>query len=644
MVEKSGNAQTELFSFSTNFLRDHAGQIINDPKIAITELIANAYDAGATAVDIVWPDGVPGQFVISDNGTGMTPAEFNRRWKRLSYERLKEQGTQVEFPPGVPVRQRTAFGRNGKGRHAAFCFADEYLVETRKAGNRLVVAVSMTAGGDVPFRAETRAQETGGSYGPGTTISAELVRGMLDEEELSEVLGNRFIVDPSFVIQVNNRPVKLFDLQSLTSESVEVPPYGRVEVHILDAAAVDKSSKLKGLTWWINDRMVGEPSWEGLDGEGSILDGRTSEAKRFSFIIQAPMLRDDVKSDWSGFHSNARSNSVNKALRNFVSKKIYNALADSRKSRKKAALDENRQILRELPDHSKQIVAQFVEEVQESCPRLSDQDLARTVQIYAKLEQSRTGYDILKKLAACSPDDLDGWNSIMDQWSATNANLILSELGERLRLLSKLQNLINNKMADEVHDLQPLFERGLWMFGPEYEAVDFRSNRGMAEVIGSLFNRPEEETSRRRPDFVALTDSSIGAYAADNYGESGETFGYRKVLIVELKRGGFTITQGEMDQAREYIKEIRKKGCVDRHTRVEAYILGSLLEEGLEQSTYGEASIMIPMRYDNLLTRAHVRTFNLQRRLEAVKPPEDDDPELRAVIGDTSEQVALFAQ
>ena len=48
------------------------------------------------------------------------------------------------------------------------------------------------------------------------------------------------------------------------------------------------------------------------------------------------------------------------------------------------ALDENRQILRELPDHSKQIVAPFVEQVQDKCSRLSDQDLSRTVEIYAK--------------------------------------------------------------------------------------------------------------------------------------------------------------------------------------------------------------------------------------------------------------------
>ena len=180
------------------------------------------------------------------------------------------------------------------------------------------------------------------------------------------------------------------------------------------------------------------------------------------------------------------------------------------------------------------------------------------------------------------------------------------------------------------------------MFGPEYEAVDFRSNRGMAEVIRKFFGKAEEDATRKRPDFVALADASIGAYAANNYAENGEAFGYRKVLIVELKRGGFTITQKEVDQARDYIKEIRATGCVDKATQIEAYILGSNMEEGLEPSTYGTASVMRPVRYDNLLTRAHVRTFNLHQKMEAIRPTETEDPELKEVLA-FSEPLPLFA-
>jgi hypothetical protein len=41
--------------FDDRFLDKYAGPIISDPAVAIVELVANAWDAYATQVDIVWP-------------------------------------------------------------------------------------------------------------------------------------------------------------------------------------------------------------------------------------------------------------------------------------------------------------------------------------------------------------------------------------------------------------------------------------------------------------------------------------------------------------------------------------------------------------------------------------------------------------
>jgi hypothetical protein len=629
------------FTFGSNFLKDHAGHIISDPRVAITELIANAYDAGATSVEITWPGESTGQFRISDNGIGMSLDEFNRRWRTLSYDRSQEQGDAVEFPPGVTRRNRTAFGRNGKGRHAAFCFADSYELCTKKDGASLRAEVRLTEGGTTPF--DVRIVEQSNSKRHGTIISAIADHGLLAEDYIRDVIGGRFLVDPSFSIFVNGKPVQLVDVRTLSTASVTLEPWGTVEIRWLDAPAQDRSAKLKGLTWWVNDRMVGEPSWDGLDGEGNILDGRTTVAKRFSFIIRADVLAKEVKPDWTGFHATQRSTEVRTAVRRFVAKTLHEALADDRKSRKRSTLQEHRHLLSELPDHSKQVVAQFVEQVQESCPRLSEQDLSRTVEIYAKLEQTRSGYDLLKQLATCSPDDLDTWNAVMGRWTASSAELVLNELGDRLNLLAKLQLLINDRHTDEVHDLQPLFERGLWMFGPEYEAVDFRSNRGMAEVIRRFFGQTAAAVSEKRPDFVALSDTSIGPYSADSYADSGEVIGCRKLLIVELKRGGFELTQKEMDQARDYVREIRAAGCISKQTPAEAYVLGARIEEGLGTDPMVQGATTIqPMVYANLLCRAHARTFHLHQQISQIAQTIIRDPDLAMVL-EQNEPLDLFA-
>lgn len=176
---------------------------------------------------------------------------------------------------------------------------------------------------------------------------------------------------------------------------------------------------------------------------------------------------------------------------------------------------------------------------------------------------------------------------------------------------------MNSTLANELHDIQPLFERGLWIFGPEYEGVQFLSNRGLATIIRTFLGGTEEDVPTKRPDFVALPERSIGAYGAAEYApDSGEVFGIRKLLLVELKKGGFELTQKEVDQARDYAKELTKGGEVGPTTKIIGYVLGASLERGLEPMTHGDRIEIIPFAYNTFLERAHSRTFQLQRRIE----------------------------
>jgi signal transduction histidine kinase len=68
------------FVCADRFLQDHAGQIISEPRTAILELIANAYDAGATEILIDWPEEKGQVLQVADNGIGMTQDEFQKRW------------------------------------------------------------------------------------------------------------------------------------------------------------------------------------------------------------------------------------------------------------------------------------------------------------------------------------------------------------------------------------------------------------------------------------------------------------------------------------------------------------------------------------------------------------------------------------
>ena len=93
--------------FEDDYLIKSLGNIVRDSEYALTELVANAWDAGATKVNIDIPIDLGGLIRVTDNGIGMTPDQFKQRWMKLGYNRQKHQGLEVEFPR-----------RRGRGKEA----------------------------------------------------------------------------------------------------------------------------------------------------------------------------------------------------------------------------------------------------------------------------------------------------------------------------------------------------------------------------------------------------------------------------------------------------------------------------------------------------------------------------------------------
>ncbi|MEP7219803.1 MAG: ATP-binding protein [Bacteroidota bacterium] len=292
----SNNGEQLNFSFGENFMMHHAGRIITDQRYAIVELVANCWDAGADRVDVTWPlDG--GKLIVQDNGTGMSKSEFTTRWTQLNYNRIFEQGLTVVFPKGTRTRARSAFGRNGIGRHAMFAFAPIYTVETRK-GSKLTRATVARSSGESPYQVQVIGDEV--CQDNGTTLTAHVSEIILAESMVIDLIGSRFVADPEFRVFVNAREVSMMDLEHrFDTATVQVDGLDPVIVHRFDAEA-DRTTHQHGVAWWVNHRLVGNPSWEGI--EGKLLDGRGTIAKRYTYVVEADGLVGDVKHDWSGFH------------------------------------------------------------------------------------------------------------------------------------------------------------------------------------------------------------------------------------------------------------------------------------------------------------------------------------------------------
>ena len=68
MVDNNENSGFQGSLFEEDYLIRTLGTLVHSPEIALTELVANAWDAGATRVNIFIPDKKGDKLIIEDNG------------------------------------------------------------------------------------------------------------------------------------------------------------------------------------------------------------------------------------------------------------------------------------------------------------------------------------------------------------------------------------------------------------------------------------------------------------------------------------------------------------------------------------------------------------------------------------------------
>jgi DNA mismatch repair ATPase MutL len=91
----------------------------NVPAV-ISELIANAWDSGATLVEIDI-DLKKDTITIEDNGDGMSLSDLNNKYLRIGYKKRSEKNSIFN----VNGKQRHVMGRKGIGKLAPFALAEE---------------------------------------------------------------------------------------------------------------------------------------------------------------------------------------------------------------------------------------------------------------------------------------------------------------------------------------------------------------------------------------------------------------------------------------------------------------------------------------------------------------------------------------
>lgn len=603
--------------FEEKYIFRNNRSITSNNDIALTEFVANAWDAGAHNVYITIPFEEHEEIIVEDDGTGMTDEEFRSRWMTLNYDRQKRQGKEVVFPVGVESPKRIAYGRNGVGRHGMLCFSDSYTVETWKDGkcNSYAIAVSQ---GDAPFKIIKHT--TSDKLGHGTKISAFVTRHLPDAVAMTDILSARFLYDPKFVVKINDRRIDLSQHKGIVfSKQITAPTKANLAMTVIDSEKTAAKSQQHGIAFWISGRLVGQPSW--TYGKTTFLDGRLKAAKRYTIIIKSDDLIDDVLPDWSGFIDSANMESIYCDIKSEVDEFIKSTMKSHLSEVRLDVIRDVRDELETLNVTGQRNISAFIEKVTDENPIMAPDYLHSAVEAMISIEKAKKGELLLTQLGQMTPDQLDRLADILNTWDVDDIATVIGEIDKRLVVIEAIQRIYDDKTTEELHTLHPLILNSRWLFGAQFDSPMFVSNSALTTVVRGLFkdgdyDLDEISNPKRRPDIICLKQYSLKAVCTDRIDiTAGEIMKPDQILIIEVKRGGFEITDEEVNQVEYYVRQIRKSAVLHSSATIDAYVVGAKLGD-IDTEKVTTSGRIHAVTYGQLVDTASGKLFRLRDRLK----------------------------
>ena len=633
--------------FEENYLVRTLGRIAQDAEVALTELVANAWDAGASLVDLTIPPTRELALTVEDDGHGMTSAQFRGRWMKLGYDRTKHQSSAVEFPPERKDWRRRAYGRNGVGRHGLLCFASRYLVETWREDKGATFEIG-TQSQETPFKIEHD-----GSFirrGHGTKLLVIVERHLPDPNRIREILAARFVHDPQFVVRVNGESVALADQTGLIERTeLQIDGCPRAEAYVVDSTRTARSTLYQGIAFWVNGRLVGSPSW--VLGSEVVIDGRARFAKRYSIVIRADdEWLPEVEQDWVRFKGGPKVEALFEATRSYAKKVLAQLSASLVEESSEEALIKNREEFKDLSPLGRAEVASFARDLVRATPTVSQDVLAAAVQAVINLEKARGGAALLEKLTKLDEADIEGLDRLLSQWTVRDALSVLDEIDQRLAVITAIEKLSGDASTDELHTLHPLVTQARWLFGPEFDSSEYSSNVSLRTAAEKIFKKRLSTEAfinyKQRPDIVVLGDATCSIVGTEGFDPIDPTLTrIQNVLIIELKKGRSEIGREEMNQADGYVQDFFGSGALDGTPMFRAFVVGhgiapkttrekDLKEEGVLRGRVQAVS------YGQLTRSANQRLFRLKERIPA-RYEDVSGADLSARVMQTASQAML---
>lgn len=557
---------------------------------AVGELVANGFDAGASAVDVTLTQNelfAITSISVSDDGAGITPAVLARRFCLIGVQ------------PDEREDRSSVFGKFGVGRLAVYrigSLSDWRTVSATDDGKKIECSFTLNADDRCPLRVRERlvADATPGTTitifnlldrGKETPTAARLVAEMTSQF-CSFLLGNS-----SKQIRVNGEPI---DVGSLVASRIEevIPRSrhirGQVKLeHVLLKRSVDESRFPQQILFTSKGRTIlsTQPDLPLLNNYLGLAESRYFEtivSSNREALIQMDEgfthIRDAVVDRVKGFTEHYRKDE----RRRFIESARREDFYPYRRLGESTSPDPVASVQQAVYDVLLEKLNEAV-----NIEGMTKRQRAAIFMLLRRAFENENFLTVIEEVATLSDEDIEKFRQLLERTTLDSIIRMSAEVTTRLNFLRVLHQLVYGEVAKHLKErkhLHRILEPQGWIFGPQFHLAT--SDQSFREVIRKHREAAElppssEEAIRAVKGVADIPDLFLAAsrdYPMDPKNHH---------LLVELKAPNITIGDKEIAQIRRYGKTIRGSSEFDRiSTRFDIYLVSSEIHPDSEDERH----------------------------------------------------------
>jgi hypothetical protein len=561
MTDGGGKRAREFHITVLGRTLEHLGsQMYKRRDVAITELVANCWDAGATEVALTIPvpasyDATTSLLTVTDNGSGMTEQEVDDSYLVIGRNRRAA---------GQPDPQgRRVMGRKGVGKLAGFGLAGRLQMKTWRDGWASTIELDAAA-----LKTEQNSSKTllvPGTVGPaepslpypsGTKITMTALKHKTppDIDGLHRALARRF-----------SRTVRGAMEVTINGETLREPV---LDLHLREPASGVATEDLGGgrtVTWWAGfSKTVLPPE---LQGFTVLVHDKTAQAPPYFFavegtasgqhgtkyltgVIEADYLDDGIDDDSDRVSTDRQEIDWDdeeaaplKEWGDRLTRRLLRARTEQREKAAESHVNDDpelRERLEKLDAASADQVRKFVRAL--GAADTDDEKVRPLADTILRAFEYRQFHDFIGELdaLAAEPEQLEMAVEYLRGWKVLESRAILEVIKGRLDIVDKFHSMIVNDATETAsvvgnENLHDLIADYPWLINPEWQVL--AEERTLSKQLQEWGAEDTPQGARSRYDFIALEGG-------------GET------IVIEIKRSGHAVELKDLQQIERYVDRL----------------------------------------------------------------------------------------